>query len=112
MLHEWIGIFGDNLFAMRAMSATLGTIAIILLFVVVREVCRSLVDESATSVGEMAGAFAALVYATNLEMVLSDRIVRMYALVMCVELLQITFFVRAQRHGGILNYVGIAIFTA
>jgi uncharacterized membrane protein len=45
-------------------------------------------------------------------MVLSDRTVRMYALVMCVELLQITFFVRAQRHGGILNYVGVAIFTA
>jgi hypothetical protein len=112
MLHGWIGIFGDNLFAMRAMSATLGTIAIILLFVVVREVCRSLVGESAASVGEMAGAFAALVYATNLEMVLSDRTVRMYALVMCVELLQITFFVRGQRHGGILNYVGVAIFTA
>jgi hypothetical protein len=51
-------------------------------------------------------------YSTNLEMVLSDRTVRMYPLVMCAELLQITFFVRAQRRGGILNYAGIAIFTA
>ncbi len=111
-LHEWIRVFGDSLFAMRAMSAALGTIAIVLVFVVVREVCRSLADESAGAIGELAGAFAALLYATNLEMVLSDRVVRMYPLVMCAELLQITFFVRAQRRGGILNYLGIALFTA
>ena len=115
-LHEWIAVFGDSLVAMRAMSAALGTIAIILTFVAVREVCRSLADEpdgpGIAVVGELAGAFAALLYATNLEMVLSDRIVRMYPLVMCAELLQIAFFVRAQRRGGILNYAGIAIFTA
>ncbi len=45
-------------------------------------------------------------------MVLSDRTVRMYPLVMAAELLQITFFCRAQRCGGWANYVGIAIFTA
>ncbi len=112
MLHEWIGVFGDSVFALRAMSAALGTIAIVLVFVAVREVCRSLVDESAAAIGELAGAFAALLYATNLEMVLSDRIARMYPLVMCAELLQITFFVRAQRRGGMLNYAGIALFTA
>ena len=47
MLHEWIGVLGDSLFAMRAMSAALGTIAIVLIFVVVREIWRSLADESA-----------------------------------------------------------------
>jgi hypothetical protein len=36
----------------------------------------------------------------------------MYPLVMCAELLQITFFVRAQRGGGMSNYVGVALFTA
>jgi mannosyltransferase len=112
VLHEWIRIFGDSLFALRAMSACLGTIAIVLVFVAVREVYHSLSDEPTAGVGELAGAFAALLYATNLEMVLSDRTVRMYPLVMCAELLQITFLVRAQRRGGILNYVGIAIFTA
>lgn len=111
-LHEWIGIFGDDLFAMRAMSAALGTIAIVLIFLTVRGVCRSLTDEPAAAVGEMAGAFAALMYATNLEMVLSDRVVRMYPLVLCAELLQIAFLLRAQRRGGILNYIGLAIFTA
>jgi mannosyltransferase len=112
MLHEWIGVFGESLFAMRAMSAALGTIAIVLIFVVAREVCRSLADESAAAIGELTGAFAALLYATNLEMVLSDRVVRMYPLVMCAELLQVTFFVRAQRRGGMSNYFGIALFTA
>ena len=112
MLHEWIGVFGDSLFAMRAMSAALGTIAIVLVFVVVREVWRSLIDESAAVVGELAGAFTALLYATNLQMVLSDRTARMYPLTMCMELLQITFFVRAQRRGGMLNYVALALFTA
>src|SRR6516162_3925029 len=42
VLHEWIRAFGDSTFAMRAMSAGLGTIAIVLVFVSVHEVCRSL----------------------------------------------------------------------
>jgi hypothetical protein len=96
ILHEWIGTFGDRLFVMHALSAGLGTFAIVLVFIAVREVCGSLAGDSATALGEMAGAFAALLYATNLAMVLSDRAVRMYAFVMCAELLQITFLVRAQ----------------
>jgi hypothetical protein len=101
MLHEWIAAFGDSLFVMRAMSAALGTIAMVLVFVAVREIRSSLVidEPAAAGVSELAGAFAALLYAANLEMVLSDRTVRMYPLVMCAELLQITFFVRAQPEG-------------
>jgi len=113
MLHGWIGAFGDSLLAMRAMSAALGTIAIALVFVTVREVCHSLgEDESADSMPALAGAFAALLYAVNLEMVTSDRTVRMYPLVMCAELLQITFFCRAQRRDSWVNCVGVATFTA
>jgi hypothetical protein len=112
VLHEWISAFGDSTFAMRAMSAGLGTIAIVLVFVSVREVCRSLADEPTLAVAELAAGFAALLYATNLEIVTQDRIVRMYPLLMCAELLQITLFVRAQRGGGISNYLGTAIFTA
>src|SRR6185437_7972158 len=76
-LHEWIRAFGDSLFVLRAMSAVLGTIAIVLLFIAVREVCRSLGDESSAATGELAGAFAALIYATNVVMVVSDRTARM-----------------------------------
>ena len=112
LLHEWISAFGDSAFAMRAMSASLGTIAIVLVFVCVREICRSLADEPMLAVAELSGGFAALLYATNLEIVTQDRIVRMYPLLMCAELLQITFFVRVQRRGGMSNCFGTAIFTA
>ena len=60
---------------------------------------RSLGGEAAAEAGELAGAFAALLYALNLTMVLSDRMVRMFPLLTCAELLQIIFFVRAQGRG-------------
>lgn len=143
MLHGWIRIFGDSVFAMRAMSATLGTIAIVLVFATVRQALLSLRDypggatddfqndrsgagesnslaaadrnETRAYAGEMAamaGAFAAVLYATNLDMVLTDRTARMYSLVVAAELLQMMFFLRAQRRGGATNYIGIAVFTA
>jgi mannosyltransferase len=112
LLHGWIRVFGDSVTAMRAMSALLGTIAIVLVFATVREVCRSLGGQPGAAIGDLAGGFAALIYAVNFAMVTSDRTVRMYPLAMSAELLQIFFLVRAQRRGGWLNYAGAAIFTA
>jgi uncharacterized membrane protein len=112
LLHGWIRIFGDSVGAMRGMSAVLGTIAIVLVFAAVREVCRSLGGQPGAAIGDLAGGFAALIYAVNFMMVTSDRTVRMYPLAMSAELLQIFFLVRAQRRGGWLNYAGAAIFTA
>ena len=112
LLHGWIRVFGDGLVAMRAMSAVLGTIAIVLVFAAVREVCRSMGGQPGAAIGDFAGAFAALIYAVNFMMVNSDRTVRMYPLAMSAELLQIFFLMRAQRRGGWLNYCGLAIFTA
>jgi mannosyltransferase len=111
-LHGWIRVFGDGVRAMRGMSAALGMIAIVLVFATVREVCRSLGGQAGSAVGELAGGFAALIYAVNVTMVTSDRTVRMYPLAMCAELLQICFLVRAQRRGGWLNYAGAGISTA
>ncbi len=112
LLHGWIRIFGDGVGAMRGMSAVLGTIAIVLVFAAVREVCRSLGGQAGAAIGDLAGGFAALIYAVNFMMVMSDRTVRMYPLAMSAELLQIFFLVRAQRRGGWLDYGGAAIFTA
>ena len=112
LLHGWIRLFGDSVAAMRAMSALLGTIAIVLVFAAVREVCRSLGGQSGAAIGDLAGGFAALIYAVNFMMVTSDRTVRMYPVAMSAELVQIFFLVRAQRRGGWLNYAGAAIFTA
>ncbi len=112
LLHGWIRAFGDGLFSMRALSAGLGTLSIPLLFAAVREICICLADEPSEELAEVAGAFAALIFATNMRMVLESRLVRMYPLMIAAELLQILFFVRAQRRSGFSNYIGVAIFTA
>jgi mannosyltransferase len=111
MLHEWIGVFGDGLSAMRAMSAALGTIAIVLVFAAVREACRG-PDGAGDVTGELAGALAALAVATNLTLVISDRTARMYSLTLAAELAQVIFFLRARREGGLRNYAGVACFSA
>ena len=111
LMHGWVRVFGDSLFALRAMPAALGTIAIVLLFIAVREVCRSLGGETAVEAGEVAGAFAALIYALNLTMVASDRTAREFPLLTTTELAQIIFFVRAQRRPTLVADLGIAIFT-
>src|SRR3984893_6137264 len=112
LLHGWIRVFGDGVSTMRAMSAVLGTIAIALMFLAVREVCDSLGEEPGGAISELTGAFAALIYGVNFTMVTSDRTLRMYPLLMSMELLQIFFLVRAQRRGEWSNYAGTAIFTA
>jgi hypothetical protein len=116
-LHGWVRVFGDSLFAMRAMSAALGTLAIVLLFAAVREICRSLGGSAAAAeAGEPGGAFAALIYALNVTIVMSDRTAREFPLLTVAELAQIIFFVRAQRRAswrdGWMDYLGVAIFTA
>jgi len=112
VLHEWVRIFGDSLFAMRAMSAALGTIAIALVFAAVREIGRSLGSEAAAEAGELGGAFAALLYGLNLTIVASDRTAREFPLLTVAELAQIIYFVRTQRRTKWANYLGVAIFTA
>jgi hypothetical protein len=112
VLHGWVRLFGDSLFALRAMPAALGTIAIVLLFIAVREVCRSLGGETVAEAGEVAGAFAALIYALNVTMVVSDRTAREFPLLIIAELAQIIFFVRAQCRATWVEYLGIAISTA
>ena len=112
VLYEWVRAFGASLSAMRAMSALLGTIAIVLLFFAVREIYLALQGEAGAEDGEMAGAFAALVFALNITLLISDRTAREFSLLVAVELLQIIFFMRAQRRGIFDDYLGLAIFTA
>ena len=112
LLHGWMRGFGEDVVAMRAMSAALGTLAIALVFAAVRESCRSLGADTDGIDGNLAGAFAALIYAVSFMTVASDRTLRMYPLEVGAELAQIIFLVRAARHHGWLNYAGTAVFTA
>lgn len=112
LLHGWIGAFGDGLFSMRALSAGLGTLSIVLLFATVREVYLCLGDGASEEAAELAGAFSAIILATNISMVSASRMARMYPLMIIFALFQILFFVRAQRYGKLSNYTGVAISTA
>lgn len=112
LLHEWIGLVGDKASSMRRLSALNGTVVIVLVFLVVREICRLLAEEPSAVSADLAGAFAALIYATNATMVQSDRTAREFPLLFTMELLQIFFFVRAQRFGKLTNYFGAGLFTA
>ena len=111
VLHGWINRFGDGIVAMRVLSAILGTLAILLLFVAVREIFDSL-DEGADPPAELVAAFAALIFACNLQMIASTRVARMYSLVLVLVFAQIFFFVRSHRRTGILNCVAAAVLTA
>jgi len=111
LLHYWIEIFGDSLRSMRAFSAAIDTLSILLIFALVRELY--LADaEGALKTGELAGGFAALLFATNVAIVQTARTARMYPLTIAAELAEIFFFVRAQRRGCISDNILTAVFLA
>jgi 4-amino-4-deoxy-L-arabinose transferase-like glycosyltransferase len=116
-LHLWMRAFGDGLAAMRALSAAVGTIAILLVFGATREifeVCRRTTDDAdpATVYPDEAAAITALIFAVNLITIKYSREVRMYPLVVAAVIAQTWLFFRALRHGGFASYAGVAVFTA
>jgi hypothetical protein len=96
---------------MRALSALVGSISILLIFVVVRELYWVVADSNGTA-GEMAAGFAALLFATNIALVQSSRTARMYPLMTAAELAQVLFFIRAHRDNVALNSSLSAVFLA
>ena len=111
LLHFWMNLFGDGLLAMRSFSVAADTASILLMYVVVREISLVLGGWELTR-AQLAGAFAAFLFATNVEFVQSARTARMYPLMTAAALAQIFFFVRVQHEGRILNCVLTAIFLA
>ena len=109
-LHEWMAVFGGSIAAQRALSATLGTISILIVFWIGWELCALRPDPDSDSAA-MIAAFGAIVYAVNLVTIKYTREARMYPVMLTAILLQVGFFVRATRRGGILNYLGVAIFA-
>jgi mannosyltransferase len=107
LLHLWMRVFGDSLFSIRALSAAFGTISILLVFLIVREAFAG--DASGA---DSIGAAAALLVAVNLRMIMHARMGRMYAVMLAMVLAQVCFVLRAERRGGLANYLGIAVFSA
>ena len=116
-LHGWIALGGDGVESMRAFSAVLGTIAIVLVFAATRELMLDLGGVAEIPRAELGAALAALVAALNLTLVDQARTVRMYPLTLVLELLQVICFLRAAstRARGlarVASLAGIAIFSA
>jgi hypothetical protein len=111
LLHYWITFFGDGLRSMRGLSAAIDTISIVMMFAMVRELYRVFADQ-ALSTGELAGGFAALMFATNATIVQSARAARMYPLMTAAALGEMLFFVRAQRSGRFRDNSLTAFFLA
>jgi Dolichyl-phosphate-mannose-protein mannosyltransferase len=116
-LHLWMRAFGDGLAAMRALSAMVGTIAILLVFGATREIfaaCRDTGDDAdlGPAYPDEAAAITALIFAVNLITIKYSREVRMYPFVVAAVVAQTWCFFRALRRGGVASYAGVAIFTA
>jgi uncharacterized membrane protein len=115
-LHAWIDLFGDGLVSMRAMSAALGTFAIVLVFFVARELflpydSSGEEDRQDGEAGSVA-ALSAIIFAISTVPIGYSREVRMYPVLLVATLAQVGFFLRSVRRGGIGNYAGVTIFTA
>ncbi len=128
MLHGWVIIFGDGLAAMRALSAMLDTLSIVVVFVLVRELlgspssARSSTAQSETESAVPGGvpyqeaatvaALAALLFAVNLVTIKYARELRMYPLALLIVLLQVWLLIRAVRRGRRFELVLLAVLTA
>jgi mannosyltransferase len=110
LLHWWIAMFGDGIIALRSLSALFGTLSILLVFWVAREL---LTDQDGANGwpdadAYLAAAIASLIFAVSLVMLKYSRELRMYSMMLAILLAQVGFFIRAARRGGIGNCIGAA----
>jgi hypothetical protein len=117
-LHLWMRALGERLPVMRALSATIGTLAILLVFGAARELFAASIESGGgdsppgADRRDEAAAIAALIFAVNLVMIKYSREVRMYPFVIAAVVAQTWCFLRAIGRGGVAAYAGVAIFTA
>jgi hypothetical protein len=113
-LHFWMLAFGDSVTSIRTLSALLGTLAIVLVFIVTRELFAGedgIAVPLFASDSSTIAALSALVFALNVVAIRYSREGRMYALMLDAVLLQVWFYLRAVRRGGFVNYLGMALFS-
>jgi len=113
--HYWMLLFGDGEAALRALPALIGSLSIVLVFVLAVEVMAGAglakSDDSDERRSYMTAAVCALLFAVALPSVEIARQARMYSMTLAWILIEMIFVVRARRLGGLANYAGIAIFS-
>ena len=130
--HAWMLTFGESEAAMRALPALIGSLSIMLVFVLGVEVMLAVcggpepspaeLRSAASPVKEraryekgriyMVAAVCALLFAVGLPSVEIARQARMYSMMQAWILAQVIFLLRARRLGGPANYTGLTIFSA
>jgi hypothetical protein len=113
-LRFWIRFFGDSEAAMRSLPAILGSISIVLVFILAREMMSftSADYERDRDERAMVPALCALFFAVGLSVVEVARDARMYSMMLALIIAQVIFMLRARRIGGLANYAGFSVFTA
>lgn len=115
-LRGWMHLFGDSEAAMRSMSALIGVLSIVLVFILAVEILSAVSvteDEDRQEVRiYVIAAMSALLFAVGLPAVEIARQARMYSMTQAWILAQVVFLLRARRLGGLANYSALSIFTA
>jgi mannosyltransferase len=114
--HGWMSMFGDSEAAMRALPALIGSLSIVLVFILGVELMLAVSEDDGRhtthqSVYIVAG-LCALLFAVGLPSVEIARQARMYSMMQGWILAQVIFLLRARRLGGLANYAGLTIFSA
>ena len=116
MLHEWIGIFGDGLVAMRSLSALFGLLTIVLMVPLTREIFRIRAEggEAPFSDSEidMIAALSAFICAVSLVTIKYQREARMYGVLLALAMAHLWFFLRALRRQTVADCVIFALLTS
>ena len=114
--HGWMRVFGESEAAMRSLPALIGSLSIVLVFILGVEVMLAArsgqSDESDEGHVYIVAAVCALIFAVGLPSVEIARQARMYSMLQAWILVQIIFLLRARRLGGLANYAGLTIFSA
>ena len=114
--HGWMQIFGESEAALRALPALIGSLSIVLVFILGVEVLRTAgpVRETGNGGGSInvVAAMCAILFAVGLPSVEIARQARMYSMMQAWILVQMIFLLRARRLGGLANYSGLTVFSA
>lgn len=114
--HGWMRFFGESEAAMRSLPALIGSLSIVLVFILGVEVLLAVTptrsDDRDKGGIYMVSALCALIFAVGLPSVEIARQARMYSMMQAWILAQVIFLLRARRLGGLANYAGLTIFSA
>ncbi len=114
--HGWMRVFGESEAAMRSLPALIGSLSIVLVFILAIEVLSAVTRTRSDDRDQrgicMVSALCALIFAVGLPSVEIARQARMYSMMQAWILAQVIFLFRARRLGGLANYAGLAIFSA